>query len=63
MVVPKSMPIATFAWEVGEYTRGFFRVFWNPCRGTVPALLVDDKAILTDQHRKFVYVLGAGDTT
>jgi hypothetical protein len=27
------------------------------------ALLVDDKAILTDQYRKkFVYVLGAGDT-
>src|SRR3984885_8805537 len=30
--------------------------------GTVQALLVDDKAILTDQDRKYVYVLGAGNT-
>jgi membrane fusion protein, multidrug efflux system len=28
----------------------------------VPALLVDDKAILTDQDRRFVYKVGAGDT-
>jgi multidrug efflux system membrane fusion protein len=28
----------------------------------IPALLVDDKAIMTDQDRKYVYVLGAGDT-
>jgi multidrug efflux system membrane fusion protein len=32
-----------------------------PERGTVKAMLVDDKAILTDQDRKYVYVL-AGDT-
>lgn len=25
------------------------------------ALLVDDKAVLTDQDRKYVYVIGAGD--
>ena len=30
--------------------------------GAVQALLVDDKAILTDQDRKYVYVLGAGNT-
>ena len=29
--------------------------------GTVKALLVDDKAILTDQDRKYVYVVGPGD--
>ncbi|RZL93596.1 MAG: efflux RND transporter periplasmic adaptor subunit, partial [Variovorax sp.] len=27
-----------------------------------PALLVDDKAVLTDQDRKYVYVLGPGNT-
>ncbi|KFN50467.1 efflux RND transporter periplasmic adaptor subunit [Arenimonas composti] len=27
-----------------------------------PALLVDDKAVLTDQDRKYVYVVGANDT-
>jgi hypothetical protein len=37
----------------GRIHSGVFRVFSNPCRGTVPALLVDDKAILTDQDRKF----------
>lgn len=29
---------------------------------TVKAVVIDDKAILTDQDRKYVYVLGAGDT-
>lgn len=29
---------------------------------TVQAVVIDDKAILTDQDRKYVYVLGAGDT-
>ncbi len=28
---------------------------------TIKAILVDDKAILTDQDRRYVYVLGAGD--
>ena len=28
----------------------------------IAAILVDDKAILTDQDRKFVYILGAADT-
>ena len=30
--------------------------------GTEQALLVDDKAVLTDQDRKYVYVLGEGNT-
>ena len=30
--------------------------------GTAPALLVDDKAVLTDQDRKYLYVLGTGNT-
>ena len=30
--------------------------------GTAQALLVDDKAVLTDQDRKYVYVLGEGNT-
>lgn len=30
--------------------------------GTTQALLVDDKAVLTDQDRKYLYVLGAGNT-
>lgn len=30
--------------------------------GTARALLVDDKAVLTDQDRKYLYVLGAGNT-
>ncbi|HSD15803.1 MAG TPA: efflux RND transporter periplasmic adaptor subunit [Thermomonas sp.] len=30
--------------------------------GTTQALLVDDKAVMTDQDRKYLYVLGAGNT-
>jgi multidrug efflux system membrane fusion protein len=30
--------------------------------GTAQALLVDDKAVITDQDRKYVYVLGDGNT-
>jgi multidrug efflux system membrane fusion protein len=30
--------------------------------GTAQALLVDDKAVLTDQDRKYLYVLGKGNT-
>ena len=30
--------------------------------GTAQALLVDDKAVMTDQDRKYLYVLGAGNT-
>lgn len=30
--------------------------------GTAQALLVDDKAVMTDQDRKYLYVLGKGNT-
>ena len=41
---------------------GLFARVRLPEGNTIQAVLVDDKAILTDQDRKFVYVLGAGDT-
>jgi membrane fusion protein, multidrug efflux system len=44
------------------FTPGLYARVQLESTGTVPALLVDDKAILTDQDRKYVYVLGAGDT-
>jgi multidrug efflux system membrane fusion protein len=42
-------------------TPGLFARVKLPETTSVDALLVDDKAVLTDQDRKFVYVLGAGD--
>jgi membrane fusion protein, multidrug efflux system len=44
------------------FTPGLYARVQLESTGTVPALLVDDKAILTDQDRKYVYVLGAGNT-
>src|ERR1700678_3555325 len=44
------------------FTPGLYARVQLESTGTVPALLVDDKAILTDQDRKYVYVLGAADT-
>lgn len=44
------------------FTPGLYARVQLESTGTIPALLVDDKAILTDQDRKYVYVLGAGDT-
>jgi multidrug efflux system membrane fusion protein len=44
------------------FTPGLYARVQLESTSTVPALLVDDKAILTDQDRKYVYVLGAGDT-
>jgi membrane fusion protein, multidrug efflux system len=44
------------------FTPGLYARVQLESTGAVPALLVDDKAILTDQDRKYVYVLGAGDT-
>ena len=41
---------------------GLFARVQLPESAPVKAILVDDKAILTDQDRRFVYVLGAGDT-
>jgi multidrug efflux system membrane fusion protein len=44
------------------FTPGLYARVQLESTGTVQALLVDDKAILTDQDRKYVYVLGAGNT-
>jgi membrane fusion protein, multidrug efflux system len=41
---------------------GLFARVRLPESSAIQAILVDDKAILTDQDRRFVYVLGAGDT-
>lgn len=43
----------------GLLTPGLFARVKLPGSGKVPAVLVDDKAILTDQDRKYVYVLDA----
>src|SRR5580692_5715143 len=43
------------------FTPGLYARVQLESTGTVQALLVDDKAILTDQDRKYVYVLGAGN--
>jgi len=40
------------------FTPGLFARVKLPGSGEFPAALVDDKAILTDQDRKYVYVLG-----
>src|SRR5271156_4535592 len=44
------------------FTPGLYARVQLESTGNVQALLVDDKAVLTDQDRKYVYVLGAGDT-
>lgn len=44
------------------FTPGLFARVRVQGRETERALLVDDKSILTDQDRRFVYVLGEGDT-
>ena len=41
------------------FTPGLFARVKLLGSGTAPALLIDDKAVLTDQDRKYVYVLGA----
>ncbi|MGH7260703.1 MAG: efflux RND transporter periplasmic adaptor subunit [Nitrospiraceae bacterium] len=46
----------------GLFTPGLFARIKLLGSGKFSAVLVDDKAILTDQDRKYVYVLGAGDT-
>ena len=44
------------------FTPGLFARVQLQGSGEFDALLVDDKAVLTDQDRKYVYVLGEGDT-
>ncbi len=46
----------------GVFTPGLFARVQLEGSGQFKALLVDDKAVLTDQDRKYVYVLGEGDT-
>jgi len=43
------------------FTPGLYARVQLESTGTVKALLVDDKAILTDQDRKYVYVVGPGN--
>jgi membrane fusion protein, multidrug efflux system len=43
------------------FTPGLYARVQLESAGTVQALLVDDKAILTDQDQKYVYVLGPGN--
>src|SRR5690606_23270251 len=44
------------------FTPGLFARVQLEGSGEFDALLVDDEAVLTDQDRKYVYVLGADDT-
>jgi len=44
-----------------RFTPGLYARVRLDAGGPVRAVLIDDKAILTDQDRKFVYTLGAGD--
>jgi membrane fusion protein, multidrug efflux system len=44
------------------FTPGLYARVRLESSGEQQALLIDDKAILTDQDRKYVYVLGAGNT-
>lgn len=44
-----------------RFTPGLFARVKLMASGTQSAVLVDDKAVLTDQDRKYVYVLGAGN--
>ena len=45
-----------------QFTPGLFARVQLEGSGQFDALLVDDKAVLTDQDRKYVYVLGADNT-
>ena len=45
-----------------RFTPGLFARVQLEGSGVFHALLIDDKAVLTDQDRKYVYVLGPGNT-
>jgi multidrug efflux system membrane fusion protein len=45
-----------------RFTPGLFARVKLLASGSFSAVLLDDKAVLTDQDRAYVYVLGAGDT-
>ena len=46
----------------GTLTPGLFARVRIAGAGRIEAMLVDEKAVLTDQDRKYVYVIGPGDT-
>src|SRR5690606_23334899 len=46
----------------GVFTPGLFARVQLEGSGDFQALLIDDRAVMTDQDRKYVYVLGEGDT-
>jgi multidrug efflux system membrane fusion protein len=45
-----------------QFTPGLFANVQLDARGQFTALLINDRAVLTDQDRKYVYALGANDT-
>jgi multidrug efflux system membrane fusion protein len=45
-----------------KFRPGLFARVEVRATGQLPALLIDDRAVLTDQDRKYVYVLGPDDT-
>ena len=53
---------ATLSNNNHEFTPGLFARVQLSSRHETAAILIDDKAVLTDQDRKYVYVIGA-DTT
>lgn len=51
---------ATLPNPEGRFTPGMFARVQMQSRGTFNAMLIDDKAVLTDQDLKYVYVVGQG---
>lgn len=47
---------------IRQFTPGLFARVGLDGRGQFTALLINDRAVLTDQDRKYVYVLGPNDT-
>lgn len=45
-----------------RFTPGLFARIRLPGKGPFPTVLVDDKAVLTDQDRHYVYLIGKSDT-
>ena len=53
---------AVFENKDGIFTPGLFARIQLMGSGSRPAMLIHDQAVLTDQDRKFVYVVGQGNT-
>lgn len=51
---------ATLANDLGLFTPGMFARVQMQGRSDFQAVLIDDKAVLTDQDRKYAYVVGEG---